>query len=473
MKALSLKRTAGFVMAAGLIFAACGSDDEGSSSTDAPAETGDDTEADGAAGGDELVLTGTVEVAAGTTLELDTCPEDWDPLQGVDGDEIRIGQTLPESGALAGFGAIGEGMEMYFDYVNDNEPVDGKTLVRVVKDDAYEAGRAVSNVEEMIDTEDIFAFAHIIGTPTNLAIRPLTDEACVPQLFDGSGFPFWGDPVGFPWTVGNVLNYVTEAEIWCEAIVEEFGEGATVAVLAMNNDFGKTYSDALQGCEADGMFEIVGEQFHDQAAPDLTNEMTTLIATDADVLIGGTTASFCPQVAAEVAGSQWRPRTYISYTCNNLASFFAPVQDEVETLNAEGGGIRIANSTKICGDPAYADDPAIIETEEVLAEYGDVTCADGAFSTGVLYGQYLVDVLRDAAALPGGLNRVNLMHAVWNADTSSEMLLGGTLKLDGVNDAYWIEGAQIQEIVVVDGVLGFESKGEFIDKEGQGGSYAG
>ena len=103
-------------------------------------------------------------------------------------------------------------------------------------------------------------------------------------------------------------------------------------------------------------------------------------------------------------------------------------------------------------------------------DYGSVTCADGSYSTGILYGQYLVDILRSAAALPGGLNRVNLMAAMWNADTTNDILLGGTLKMDGVNDAYWTEAAQIQEVVVTDGALSYNPIGEVIDMEGEGGS---
>ncbi len=134
----------------------------------------------------------------------------------------------------------------------------------------------------------------------------------------------------------------------------------------------------------------------------------------------------------------------------------------------------LTNSNKVCTDPAYADDPAIIEVEEILAEYGDVTCADGSYSTGVLYGQILVDVIRSAAALPGGLNRVNLMAAMWNADTSTTSCSVARLKMDGVNDAYWTEGAQLQRVVATDsGTLGYESVGDFIDLEGQGGSFAG
>ena len=100
-----------------------------------------------------------------------------------------------------------------------------------------------------------------------------------------------------------------------------------------------------------------------------------------------------------------------------------------------------------------------------------MSCADGSYSTGVLYGQFVEDVVRSAAALPGGLNRVNMMAAVWNADTGNDMLLGGTLKLDGVKDAYWTEAAQIQEVQVVDGNLTFTAISDIIDFEGQGGSY--
>ncbi len=326
----------------------------------------------------------------------------------------------------------------------------------------------------MIDSDDIFTFAHMIGTPINLAIRPITDEACIPQLFNSTGFPFWGDPGEWPWTVGNILNYVTETEIWCASILEDFGPGTTVAALIMNNDFGKTYQQTLTGSPACEGLDIVSEQLHDQAAADVTNEMTTLIATDADVLIAGTTSKFCSQTTAVLAGVEWRPRTYMSYTCNNLASFFAPVIDAAATLSADDAGPWMTNSNKVCGDPAYAADPKIIEIERILSEYGDVTCADGSFSTGVLYGEFIVDVLRSASELPGGLNRVNLLAATWNADTTNDTMLGGTLKLDGTNDAYWTEGAQLQAVIVdAEGNLTFENKGEYIDQEGQGGSFGG
>jgi ABC-type branched-subunit amino acid transport system substrate-binding protein len=440
-------------------------------STVAEAMTEETTaESGSAAGGEELATEGDVEVAAGTVLTLDDCPSDWDPVQGADGDEIRLGMTLPQSGQLAAFGNIGSGMQAYFDYLNENDPIADKDITLVLKDDGYEAGRAVANVEEMLDTEDIFAFTNFIGTPINVATRPITDEACVPQLFNSSGFPIWGDPANYPWTIGGLLSYVTEANIWCQAIVDEFGEGATVAALYMNNDFGTTYQNTLNQCEG---IDIVEEQLHDPAAPDVTNEMTTLISSDADVFVAGTTAAFCPQTVASVAASEWRPRYYMSYTCNQLASFFEPVKDAAAALSADGAGVRMTNSNKVCGDPKYDDDPVIVQAREILDQYGGYTCEEGSYFVGIIYAQGVEDVLRPAAEMAGGLNRVNLMSSVWNEDTTSDWLLDGTYKTDGVNDAFIVESAQIQEVAVDGGNLTFEPIGDVIDLEGQGGSYQG
>jgi len=477
-------------MAAGLLIAACGDDDGDSDDATADTEAADEaadeeadteaatedteaadeemtedteaaadeeategTEADAAGSGEELPLEGEVEVAAGTVLNLDECPDDWSATEGVSDDEIRLGMSLPLSGQLAAFGAIGEGMSAYFEYLNENDPIDGKNVELITRDDAYEAGRTVANVEEMLDVEDVLAFVHTIGTPNNLAIRDITDEACVPQLFNSSGFPLWGDPVNYPWTIGNILNYETETQFWCQNIVEELGEGATVSALIMNNDFGQTYQGALEQCEADGQIELAEVQLHDPAAPDVSNEMTTIIASDADVFVAGTTAAFCPQAVGSLAPSDWRPVFYMSYTCNNLASFFAPVQDQAGQLAEEGSGVRMMNGNITCGDPAFEDSDYVQLTRQVLDEYGGVTCEDGSYSTGVLYGLMVEDVLRSAAEMPGGINRVNLMSAVWNMDFENPGLLGGKNAADGA--------------------LTFNPLGDIIDLEGESGSYEG
>jgi hypothetical protein len=38
----------------------------------------------------------------------------------------------------------------------------------------------------------------IVGTPSNQAVRPTLNEECVPQLFNLTGDPAWGDIAEYP-----------------------------------------------------------------------------------------------------------------------------------------------------------------------------------------------------------------------------------------------------------------------------------
>ena len=100
-----------------------------------------------------------------------------------------------------------------------------------------------------------------------------------------------------------------------------------------------------------------------------------------------------------------------------------------------------------------------------------MTCADGSYSGGVFFAQIIEDILRSASELPGGINRVNVMKATWNLDTTNGNNFVETLRLDGVNDAYITEGAQLQEVQVINDQLTFTPVSEIFDFEGQGGSF--
>jgi len=445
------------LLALTLLAAACGDDDAS------------DGDAGGSSGESSLATEGVVEIAAGTSLDLTACPDDWSATQGVDGDEIRLGISLPQSGQLAAFGPIADGMQAYFDYVNANDPIAGKDLVLVARDDAYEAGRTVANVEEMLETEDLFGFAYIIGSANNGAVRPNLAESCVPQLFNSTGLPAWGDPVNFPWTIGGLIAYSTEANLWCQDAAAEHGEGVTVAGLFMNNDFGKAYQAGVEACAADGLIDLVANEVHDQAAPDITNEMTNMIASEADVFIFGSTAAFCPQSVGGVAGSSWRPTFYMSNTCSNLAAFFAPVQEAAATLAAEGSAVRMANNVKNFTDPAYAEDAAIVLGTEILAAAG--LSEVGSQSTGIIFGYVVEQTLRNAVENYGQLNRVTAMASAWNLDIENPYLLDGIRNItDGVNDAYTVEGARIEQVIVDGDALTFDPISELISAEGTTGS---
>ncbi len=50
--------------------------------------------------------------------------------------EIRIGQTLPYSGPLSGFGIIGRAQEAYFEKINAEGGINGRKIKFISMDDA-------------------------------------------------------------------------------------------------------------------------------------------------------------------------------------------------------------------------------------------------------------------------------------------------------------------------------------------------
>jgi len=449
-------RVAALFLVLAAIAAACGSDDDDSSAS------GGDSTSEGSSSGDsaEIDMGEPLDIAEGTTLDLPNCPSDWDPEEGLTDDTIKIAMSLPESGPVAALGTLDDGMRAWFEQM---EPIDGRSIEVVSRDDAYDPARTLTNTQEMLETDKPFAFTYMIGSPNNLAIRDLLQEDCVPQLFNSTGLPNWGDPENYPWTIGGQLGYKTEARMWCNYISENISKGATVAGLFMDNDFGKVYQAEVEACDKEGLIKLVKEATHDPATPDVKSQITTLVSANADAIVLGTTGAPCPQSMAALAGANYQGMKILSYTCQGIAAYFKPV-------DPAGEGVLVATAGK---DAAEVDDPEVAATNEVLKKAG-VDPTKGSYFTGAIFARNIEGAFRQASAMEGGLNRVNMMRAIWKADWKNPLALNGaSIKSDGVNDAYLVEAARFAEYHAPTGgaELGtYEFVGDLIDVQGQTGS---
>src|SRR4051794_30456983 len=165
------------------LLAACGSDDNSSSTSGAPTTAGAATTAGGAAttaagsattaapsattkasgsapaattGGsatassDLGLIDGVYKGTSGFEIDPKDCPEDWDPKQGITDKEIDLFSSMPTSGPFAGFGLIGDGMKAYFKHINDTGGIDGRSIVLETKDDGYAPDKTKTNVDEAL-----------------------------------------------------------------------------------------------------------------------------------------------------------------------------------------------------------------------------------------------------------------------------------------------------------------------------------
>jgi ABC-type branched-subunit amino acid transport system substrate-binding protein len=391
--------------------------------------------------GDDNILRG----PAGFEVDLNNCPSDWSETEGIVDNKIKIGHTTAQSGNLAAYGNIADGMETYFDYVNANGGIAGMDIELIVKDDGYVATNTIELVDEMLQSDKPFEIV-TLGSPNTLAVYDNLNANCVPHPFVQTGHPAWGDPVNHPWTTAAAgMSYATEAVLWGNWIKTNMADQLPVKVsaLVMDNDFGLAYKDGFETW-ADANPDVVSEFVpvpHDPAAATVTNEMTTVAAANPDVFISMTAGNPCLLAVQEAGNSGMTDGETVLFapsTCKDPNAYMIPAGDAADGWYIIGGGVRATT------DPQYAEDPYIKFANDTMSAAG-LDTAVGLYGAG--FGQHgwpHVEALKIAAELDGGLTRSNLLLALRSIQTIHPAFLEGIVfSVNGNEDAYYIEGSDI------------------------------
>ena len=157
-----------------------------------------------------VALIATTAVSSPRGLAACSTPE---PSPGVTEDTVTVGTHTPLTGpAAAGYSSISAATKAYFDYVNDNGGINGRTIEYIVKDDGYNPATTSTVVRELVQEDEVFAVINGLGTPTHSAVVDYLNENDVPDLFVASGSPKWDQPGTFPNTFAYNANYIVEAK---------------------------------------------------------------------------------------------------------------------------------------------------------------------------------------------------------------------------------------------------------------------
>jgi len=86
----------------------------------------------------------------------------------------------------------------------------------------------------------------------------------------------------------------------------------------------------------------------------------------------------------------------------------------------------------------------------------------------------LHEVLLQAAGMDGGVNRTNLMRAIWQMDFEARGAIGNSPRvMDGANDSYMVEAGRVEELVVDAEGARWTPISEVIAFEGETGTFGG
>ena len=392
-------------------------------------------------------------------IDTADCPDTG--TAGVSDDNvITLASSFPQSGLTAAFAQISKGYKAYFDKVNDEGGIEingeSYTVEIVDKDDEYDAAQTVQNINEELgpDYTDAFAVFNVVGTANNVAIRDVLGDNCVPNVFAATGSPVWGNP-DYPWTIGSTLApYTIEANAFVELLKEEKPD-AKIAMLVQDDDFGQAYQEGVEMAIEGTDITIEQVETYPAGSSEVAAQMTSLNASDADVFFDGATLLACPTALQEAqdAGYEY---TFVSGTC--ISKTLMGIAGEA------GEGAYAVTNIKDVISPEFADDPAMVEYKDVLAEYGE---ADVDPENGIVaYGYTQADILKQILEGLPELTRGNLMNAMYELDgLTSGLMIDGSTVTTNADDRYLAENVQLVQYDAAGGY--FNYLGDVLDYEGQ------
>jgi branched-chain amino acid transport system substrate-binding protein len=356
--------------------------------------------------------------------------------QGVTGNTIKIGTSLPLSGTYSAFNGILQGESAYFSYVNSlgGVTVAGKKyqIKLVSKDDAYDAARTSSNVNELINSDKVFALFNTVGTKNNLGVRETVNSDCVPDLLIASGAVQWGN-TKYPFMLGSELvPYPLEMQVFVDYLKKN-KPNAKIALLYANDDFGQSYKDSLQQIVQGTSITVVKQESYNAEGSDVKAQVTDLAASKADTFIIGGTLLACPNAMNAEHDAGWRPLTYMSGTCVSKLLFAA---------GGDGAdGVVTVTPLLDPADPANASNPAMVLYKQQVPKFEPkADTSDGI----VAYGWSTAALLQKILEASPKLDRVSVMETA----RTLKGVTGAGLQLPGstfdTSKADWFLGETFQ-----------------------------
>jgi len=324
-------------------------------------------------------------------------------MRGVSATEIKIGQTMPYSGPVSAFGALGKGEVGYFKMLNEQGGINGRKVNLISFDDSYAPPKSVEQTRRLVESEEVALIFSSIGTAHNTAIAKYLQSKNIPQLFVGSGASKFADTAQYPQaTLGVQAPFRYEARLYARHALAK-NPNARFAVISQNDDFGRDYVVGFKRALGDkAATMIVAEASYETSAPTINSQLATLKASGANVMFGVVVGKFTSQMIKGVAEISWKPDLFFVPTSASSISFLAPAG-----LENAVGLISSANQ-KDSVDVQWAEDAGVKEFFAFMKQYlPNADLNNSNYAAGYHYASLLVKVL---TACKDDFSRDNIMR---------------------------------------------------------------
>lgn len=229
---------------------------------------------------------------------------------GVTDKTITIGMHLPLTGqAAAGYSDIALAAKAYFDYVNANGGINGRTVELKYYDNKYPSpADARKVVSQLVVRDKVFAMFGGLGTPTHGAVISYLNRARVPDTFILSGSSGFNNARQYPTSFPGLPAYEVEAKIMAQYMNTNADlRGKKACLLTQKDDFGRGGERGFTNARFN--FAVKGSYNTASAQADIQNQIVRFAQNQCQVVVvfGITTATGVAMLVAARAGfsPQW------------------------------------------------------------------------------------------------------------------------------------------------------------------------
>lgn len=318
---------------------------------------------------------------------------------------IRIGNWGPQSGPAAAWGNVTIAIEAYFEYINAAGGIGGRMLELVSRDDGYDPARTVAAVRELIDREQVFAFAGGVGTANGLAALPLIQRAGTPWVGPATGaveFAEQSDGLVF----ATFTNYFVESALMTRYAIEELGS-SNIAIFYQNDGYGLSGVAGMEDELANHPSVLAGDQVtYERGTTNMGVQALRLQGSGADTVLMFSDPSAAASLLNEFQSLGFAPQILASVTLLDPSLLAHPLMQGgmfstflrlPSVLVGEGNGDPIA-------DQYYRD---------IILAYAPEIAADPFRALGgIAFAEPLVLAMQNVADSGQELTRENVIAAL-------------------------------------------------------------
>ena len=197
--------------------------------------------------------------------------------------EIPIGVDMPLSGPFAASGNyVAEGAKIAADEINARGGIHGRKLRLVIEDSKSNPTEAANVAEKLITEDKVPVMLGAWGSSLTLAVLPRLEQYQVPMVVETAG----ADKItlsGNPFVFRIAAPALVEAEGLQKKLSQFHIKKADFLII--NNDWGRsTATEFTKMFKANGI-KVGSTNLMDEAAVDVSAQLSTIKSSDADTLI--------------------------------------------------------------------------------------------------------------------------------------------------------------------------------------------